>query len=118
MHGSMRDLVRRILGASLLCAVATAAWAEEEAVQAEEPAKGRALPTRLLTVTGDLDVLLERRAIRMLVPYSPTLFFHDRGHARGMTAQAAAELEKYLNKKYPGDALHRGRWSRRPATSC
>jgi ABC-type amino acid transport substrate-binding protein len=37
----------------------------------------------------------------MLVPYSPTLFYHDRGQARGIVAVAGAELERYLNKKYP-----------------
>jgi ABC-type amino acid transport substrate-binding protein len=39
--------------------------------------------------------------IRILVPYSPTLFYHDRGRQRGIIAEAGAELEKYLNKKYP-----------------
>jgi membrane-bound lytic murein transglycosylase MltF len=51
--------------------------------------------------TGDFDVLLKHRMIRMLVSYSPTLFYHDHGRARGIIAEAGAELEKYLNKKYP-----------------
>jgi len=40
------------------------------------------VPNRAGTWTGDFDALLDRRMIRMLVPYSPTLFYHDRGQAR------------------------------------
>jgi membrane-bound lytic murein transglycosylase MltF len=50
--------------------------------------------------TGDFDALLQRRMIRMLVAYSPTLFYHDRGQARGVIATAGAELEKFLNDKF------------------
>jgi membrane-bound lytic murein transglycosylase MltF len=50
---------------------------------------------------GDFDALLKHRMIRILVPYSPTLFYNDRGQQRGIIAEAGAELEKYLNKKYP-----------------
>ena len=53
------------------------------------------------TWTGDFDALLQRRMIRMLVAYSPTLFYHDRGQARGVIAAASAELEKFLNKRFP-----------------
>ena len=58
------------------------------------------VPNRAGTWTGDFDALLERRMIRMLVPYSPTLFYHDRGQARGVIAAAGVELEKFLNKKF------------------
>jgi len=61
------------------------------------------VPTkRAGTWTGDFDVILEHRMIRMLVSYSPTLFYHDRGQARGVIAAASVELEKFLNKKFPG----------------
>jgi membrane-bound lytic murein transglycosylase MltF len=50
--------------------------------------------------TGDLDAMLERRLIRVLVPYSRTLFFNERGHERGITADVVRELEHYLNGKY------------------
>jgi membrane-bound lytic murein transglycosylase MltF len=49
---------------------------------------------------GDFDQMLERRRIRVLVPYSRTLFFHDKGAQRGMTADAMREFEQYLNRKY------------------
>ena len=35
---------------------------------------------------GDFDTMLKRRIIRVLVPYSRTLFFNDKGVARGLSA--------------------------------
>ena len=55
------------------------------------------LPAR----TGDLDALLERREIRVLVPYSRTLYFNDRGAQRGLTADTLRDFEIFLNRKYP-----------------
>jgi hypothetical protein len=37
--------------------------------------------------------MLERRVMRVLVPYSRTLFFGDRGHERGITADLVRELD-------------------------
>ncbi len=49
---------------------------------------------------GDFDRMLERRMIRVLVPYSRTLFFNDKGRERGITAELVRHWEQYLNKKY------------------
>jgi membrane-bound lytic murein transglycosylase MltF len=49
---------------------------------------------------GDFDGMMERRLIRVLVPYSRTLFFTDKGRQRGMTAELAQDFEQYINKKY------------------
>src|SRR6516165_6038443 len=49
---------------------------------------------------GDLEGMLERRFIRVLVPYSRTLSFVERGHSRGITAEVVHELEHFLNLKY------------------
>jgi len=38
--------------------------------------------------------------IRVLVPYSRTLYFNDKGRERGLTADAVREFEAYLNKNY------------------
>ena len=59
---------------------------------------------------GDLDAMLERRVIRVLVPYSRTLFFSDRGHERGITADLVREFERFLNTK------HGARLGKRPVT--
>ena len=50
---------------------------------------------------GDLEVLLESRVIRVLVPYSRTLYFNDRGAQRGLTADTLKDFEVFLNKKFP-----------------
>src|SRR3954470_3795870 len=49
---------------------------------------------------GDLDTLLERREIRVLVPYSRTLYFNDRGAQRGLTADTLSDFEVFVNRKY------------------
>lgn len=49
---------------------------------------------------GDFDQMLERRLIRVLAPYSRTLYFHDKGRERGLTAELARNFERYVNKAY------------------
>lgn len=49
---------------------------------------------------GDFDGMLERRSIRVLVPYSRTLYFNDKGRERGLTAELMRDFERYLNKTY------------------
>ena len=54
--------------------------------------------------TGDLDGMIERRQIRVLVPYSRTFFFVDeRGSQRGLSHSFMEAFEDHLN-----DALGRG----------
>jgi membrane-bound lytic murein transglycosylase MltF len=48
--------------------------------------------------TGDLDGMVERRAIRFLVVPSKTSFFLDRGQQLGLTHDLAREFEAQLNK--------------------
>ena len=50
--------------------------------------------------TGDFDRMLERRMIRVLVPYSRTLYYSDRGRERGLTAEIVRLVEQAINKKY------------------
>jgi membrane-bound lytic murein transglycosylase MltF len=50
--------------------------------------------------SGDFDGMFERRLVRVLVPYSRTLFFNDKGAQRGLVADALRDFEVYLNKKH------------------
>ncbi len=50
--------------------------------------------------TGDFDGMLERRSIRVLVPYSRSLYFNDKGRERGLSADAVRGFEQWINKKY------------------
>ncbi len=44
--------------------------------------------------------MLERRVIRVLVPFSRTLYFNDRGRERGLTADFVRDFERYVNNTY------------------
>ena len=48
---------------------------------------------------GDFDQMAEKRRIRVLVTYSKTFYFLDRGKQRGITYDLLEEFEKYVNKK-------------------
>lgn len=48
---------------------------------------------------GDYDAMVERRFIRVLVPYSKTFFFFDGAEPKGLTYEAVMGFGKYINKK-------------------
>src|SRR5262245_15962000 len=72
---------------------ACAAWAEDAPAPVQLNLEAK--PWR-----GDFDALLERRMIRVLVPYSRSLFYVDKGHERGLTAELARDFERWVNAKY------------------
>ncbi|HEX7220913.1 MAG TPA: transglycosylase SLT domain-containing protein [Burkholderiales bacterium] len=79
--------MRAVLAAFACCALPAAA----------QPV---ALDTALKPWSGDFDGMLERRVVRVLVPYSRTLFFNDKGAQRGLLADALKDFEVFLNQKY------------------
>jgi membrane-bound lytic murein transglycosylase MltF len=50
--------------------------------------------------TGDFDAMLDRRLIRLVAPYSPTLFFKDKGTIYGTAANGAQLFERWINKTF------------------
>jgi membrane-bound lytic murein transglycosylase MltF len=50
--------------------------------------------------TGDFDEMLKGRMIRVLVPYSRSLYFNDKGQERGISAENVRDFERWINKKY------------------
>jgi membrane-bound lytic murein transglycosylase MltF len=48
---------------------------------------------------GDFDEMVQRRKIRVLVPYSRSLYFNDGARERGITADGARDFEQYINRK-------------------
>ncbi len=82
---------------ALLFVLAPTALAQEAA---KAPAKPRALPTEVQALKGDFDEMVKRRVIRVLVPYSRTLYYNDKGRERGITADLVRDFEQYINKKY------------------
>jgi membrane-bound lytic murein transglycosylase MltF len=54
---------------------------------------------RVAKWTGDLDGMAERGFVRLLTVYSPTAYFVDGGRERGIIAEYAPVLEKFLNQR-------------------
>ncbi|MCC7486638.1 MAG: transglycosylase SLT domain-containing protein [Burkholderiales bacterium] len=105
----MEACTRMRRGTAALAAVLTfaaPAWAGEPA-----PApKARGLALENKPWKGDFDAMLEARRIRVLVPYSRTLYFNDKGRERGVIADLVRDFERYLNK------THAKRLGKRPLT--
>jgi membrane-bound lytic murein transglycosylase MltF len=99
--------VALVLGGSLLL-LATAPWAFAQAKaqtkakaspppNATAPATSPPLATRKWT--GDLDGMIKRRVIRVLVAYNKTHYFIDKGTQRGASYDAMKKFEDELNLK-------------------
>lgn len=97
MIGSMRRLAS--LGLILTCLSATAA------AQTVPKAPVTASLPQLKPWQGDLDGMLERRVIRILVPYSKTLFFIDRGRQFGVVAVLGQRFQTWINHRHKTKAL-------------
>jgi membrane-bound lytic murein transglycosylase MltF len=54
---------------------------------------------------GDFDKMTEKRQIRVLVTFSKTFYFLDRGQQRGITYDLLEEFEKYVNQKIKAKTL-------------
>jgi membrane-bound lytic murein transglycosylase MltF len=90
-------------GTRALCTAAAAillAACGPDPSQPPKPGAPRALPTDARPWKGDLECMVERRQIRVLVPYSRTLYFNDRGRERGVTADHVRDFERFVNQKY------------------
>ena len=93
---------------SLIAATALTAFAAPRAwPQTPQPGPAPAASTRTALrtrfagrFTGDFDAMLDRRLIRLVVPYSPTLFFEDKGTIYGTAANGAQMFEKWINKTF------------------
>jgi membrane-bound lytic murein transglycosylase MltF len=90
------------IAVSLLLAGA-AAFGQPAAPAPSKPVsqeKVRQLEISIKPWTGDFDAMLERRVIRVLVPYSRSLYFNDNGREGGIAAENVRDFERWINKKY------------------
>ena len=85
----------------LLCWLAAALPA---LAQPSPPPAIARLPVGALA-TGDLDAILQRRTFRLIVPWSRTHYFLDRGREMGVAAEFGRELEAWLNRRRPAGTL-------------
>jgi membrane-bound lytic murein transglycosylase MltF len=94
---------RNLIAATALTALAASrGWSQ---IPQPEPAPAASTRTPLRTrfagrFTGDFDAMLDRRLIRLVVPYSPTLFFEDKGTIYGIAANGAQLFEGWINKTF------------------
>src|SRR5262245_10730098 len=93
------------LVAFLSALLAGAALAPFSAGVAQQAAGAKADKPRQLNLEakpwkGDLDGMVERRVIRVLAPYSRSLFYNDKGRERGLAVELARDFERYVNQKY------------------
>jgi membrane-bound lytic murein transglycosylase MltF len=86
--------------ATLVAAATLAIPALSFAQQPAPGAKPRQLALDVKPAKGDFDQMLERRVIRVLAPYSRSLFFNDKGRERGLAAELVRDFERYVNQKY------------------
>jgi membrane-bound lytic murein transglycosylase MltF len=88
--------------ALLVAAVALCPFRSAAATAPDQPADAsvRRLSTEARAWTGDFDAMIERRRIRVLVPFSRTLYFNDKGRERGLSADGVRAFERWLNTKY------------------
>lgn len=105
----LRLLLSGLLSLILLFSLSAVA-ADKLSSPAGRAAKPRQLDVASKPWTGDFEAMLDRHVIRILAPYSRTLYFNDRGRERGVTADTMRDFERYLNKKY------RKRLGKRPLT--
>jgi membrane-bound lytic murein transglycosylase MltF len=69
-------------------------------VSAKDAAAARGLSVANKPWKGDFDRMLERRMIRVYVPYSRSLYFNDKGRERGLSAELVRDFERWVNQKY------------------
>lgn len=85
---------------SLVCGQTAAGKAADAASKPAASAQPRKLDLQIRPHVDDFDQMLERRVIRVNVPYSRTLYFVDKGTERGISAGMVRDFERWLNKKY------------------
>ena len=86
--------VRSILAFGLALVVGAGAAAAQEAAPAQLGKRVHA------AWQGDLDGMLERRLLRVIVPFNRTHYFLDGSRQRGLSYEALQQFEKFLWEKF------------------
>jgi len=91
-----RPLLTRFAVAALITGALAAASAQPLLAQSAD--RGKTSLPALKAWTGDFDSMQKRRQIRILVPYSKTIYFIDKGEQFGTAFEFGREFDKWLNK--------------------
>ena len=84
-------------GLALIASTAAAQTPAQTSTTGSSAKSGLAVPREKWI--GDLDGMIKRRIVRVLVPYSKTYYFVDRAVQRGISYDAGQLLEKDLNNR-------------------
>ena len=105
-HNQWKTVLRRRVSSILLVAIIALTVTVPSIAQSTETdsASGEALLEREPWI-GDFNKIVEKRRIRVLVTYSKTFYFLDRGRQRGMSYGLLKEFEKFVNKKLKAKTL-------------
>jgi membrane-bound lytic murein transglycosylase MltF len=90
---------------ALLATASPAPTPKPQKPQADSPSAAALERFREQKWTGDLDVMIKRRQIRVLVPYSKTLYFVDRGQQRGLAYDVFRLFEEDFNKRHKKEKI-------------
>jgi membrane-bound lytic murein transglycosylase MltF len=100
----MRKRLIGAIGLLLICALPACAQAPAEGSAQDESADLKDLQLRMAPHKGDIEEMDKRRVVRALVSFNKASFFFDNGRPRGMSYDALADFEKFLNRKlHPND---------------
>jgi len=95
------NLPRRTLLGTLVFAAAAPGRARGATAPTDQSSPVRAaLRTHFENSTADWDVMFQKRLVRMIVPYSRTLFFRDKAIVYGVSANNGELLEKWINTTF------------------
>ena len=89
-------VARALLALSCMVAPAAALAAEVGGDASLKTSQG--VPIGMRPWQGDFDGMVKRRVIRVLVPYSKTFYYVEKGRARGVSAEIIDALEAEINK--------------------
>jgi membrane-bound lytic murein transglycosylase MltF len=95
------DTIRLLAANAVILACLAAGSVNAEQSVTRPPSRSPSIDDVSLTKpwTGDLDGMIKRRQIRVLLPYSKTHYFIDKGVQRGVTYDALKQFENELNTR-------------------
>jgi membrane-bound lytic murein transglycosylase MltF len=106
VHNAWVFCARAVALGMALCALILLTSASSTLAHSTMPADKSAMALPIYPpFMGDFDGMKRTRLVRILVPYSKTIYFIDKGAERGTAAEVGRELEASLNKKYKTKSL-------------
>jgi membrane-bound lytic murein transglycosylase MltF len=86
-------------GVALAALMLTLSASAQQAKPAPKRAESAPMPVVFRPWTGDWDGIVKRRTLRVVVAYSRTFYFVDKGTQRGITYEAFKGFEDDVNKR-------------------